>query len=137
MRSSAEAGEPFTTGPVVFTAPASARAPSLFSWLIGAEPVARSPAGTISPHLGLRRPLQVSGVFRRVARTSGAGLGWVWPSGAYRKRPAVRSLLPLLSLLWAGQESPFGGPGPGTLWDAGRGLEGEGPGPRLRLLARD
>lgn len=127
-----EAGEQFTTAPVVFTAPAAARAFFLFSQIIGPQAVVRSPAWTISRHPARLRPLQVSSVFRSVSRTSGAELGGSWPLGAYRKKPPYTPTCRRCPSAGRGRTLPSGSQGRPS---AGQSLVAEVSGPRLRLAA--
>lgn len=58
-----------------------------FSRFLGVQQVASSLAVAIIRHPGHLRPLQVSGMLRRVPGSSGAGLGGARSSKASRKRP--------------------------------------------------
>ncbi|KAJ8791641.1 hypothetical protein J1605_020363 [Eschrichtius robustus] len=127
-----EAGEQFTTAPGVFTAPAAARACFLLSQFLGPQAVLWSPAWTISRHRARLRPLQVSSVFRRVPRTSGAELGGSWPSGAYRKKPPYTPSCRRCPSAGRGRTLPSGSQ---VRPRAGQNLVAEVSGPRLRLAA--
>lgn len=95
----------FTTAPVAFTAPASARACSSFSWFSGVVFVGLCLSRIICRHPGRPGPLQVSGVFRGVLQVSGAGSDDSWASRASRKRLVLR-LLSSLSLAGRGWNRP-------------------------------